>query len=113
MRKIEKVVSIVTGSLVASFAVLAGYTVHGPVLSEPVIVTVPDSVMNVVCGVNAYGCYRTSLPDLIVMNPDGAAHPATLPHEMLHYEHPTWSECEVSDYLVETTGLRDGYRGEC
>lgn len=108
MRKIEKVVSIATSALVGTFGMLAVYTAHGPVLSEPVVVTVPDSVMGAVCGY-AWGCYRTSLPDLIILSETGSRHDATLPHEMLHYEHPTWTECEVSDHLYETTGLTDGY----
>lgn len=112
MRKIEKVVSIATSALVGTFGMLALYTAHGPVLSEPVVLTVPDGVMSMWCG-EAWGCYQNALPDLIVLSETGAKYDATLPHEMLHYTHPEWSECEVSNHLYATTGLTDGYWGTC
>lgn len=113
MRRVEKVASIVTGTLVGTFATLGVYTAHGPVLSAPVIVTVSNDVMSAVCGPNTLGCYRNGLPDFIVLSEAGLNDAATLPHEMLHYAHPEWSECEVSNHLFDTTGLSDGYRGEC
>lgn len=103
-----KIAAWAAGSSVALLSALAGYLAHGPFGSEPIVLTVPDSVMGVVCG-EAWGCYRPVLPDLIVLSATGAQDDATLPHEMLHYAHPGWTECEVSNYLFETTGLTDGY----
>lgn len=95
-------------------ALLGIYMLSGPILHRPVVVTVPDSVMHVWCG-DFVGCYKIALPDIIVMTQKGVDNPSTLPHEMLHYNYPSWSECEVSTYLYSTTGLQDGYHknGDC
>ena len=41
-----------------------------------------------------------------VVQPDANA--TTVAHETLHYEHPTWTECEVSSTLA-AQGLYDSY----
>lgn len=93
---------------------LSTYAHHGPVGHNPIVWVVPDSILFVVCP-GTWGCYHHALPDLIMLSQTGSEHPATLPHEMLHYSYPNWSECEVSDYLFTTTGLSDGYKvnGDC
>jgi hypothetical protein len=109
-----KISGWVAGTSVSVLATLGGYTLHGPILSEPVVITFPDAVLGVLCH-GAIGCYLPALPDFILLNEYGKRDPAALPHEMLHYTHPDWSECEVSTYLYSTTGLTDGYHvnGEC
>jgi hypothetical protein len=115
MRRSEKIASVIAGISLSSAGLLGVYTLSGPVLAAPIVVTIPDAVMGVLCNADTVGCYLPALPDFILLTPKGAAHPATLPHELLHYAHTEWSECEVSNYLFETTGLRDGYQknGEC
>lgn len=112
MRRIEKVVSIATSALVGTFGMLAVYTAHGPVSHTPIAVVIPDAVMNVACGENTVGCYLPWMPDFIWLNDYGVTHPTIIAHETLHYEHPQWSECEVSNYLFETTGAKDFYQYE-
>src|SRR5688572_9985981 len=106
LRKSEKVAAIVALVPVSMGAMLGVYTLTGPVLHTPIVATLSDAVVRLVRG-EAVRCYRSALPDLIVLSDD--ATPATLPHEMLHYAHPDWSECVVSTYLFDTTGLEDGY----
>lgn len=111
LRKIEKVVAFIAGGTVSVAGLLGVYTLSGPVLDAPIVLTIPEGVMDIVGGEHTSGLYVKSLPDFIFLTPQGEADDATLPHEMLHYVHPTWTECEVSDYLYSITGLVDGYHG--
>lgn len=113
MRKSERVALVCAVVPVSVGALLGVYTLHGPVLHTPVVVTIPDAVMNVVAGDLTIGYYNALVPDVILLTEVGKDDAATLPHEMLHYSHPDWSECEVSTYLYSTTGLIDGYHGRC
>jgi hypothetical protein len=107
LSKIEKIAGVIATLSVGSAGLLGVYTFTGPVLSDPVVVNVSDAAMDVICP-GAIGCYRPTLPDFVFISE--SASDATLPHETLHYEHPEWSECEVSNHLLETTGLRDNYQ---
>lgn len=103
-----KVAAWCAGVSVGLCGILGAYVAHGqPVGSSPVVLSVPDAVMDVVCSPTAIGCYLSGLPDFVWLGPD--ADDATLGHEMLHYLHPQWSECEVSEHLYSTTGLKDAY----
>lgn len=112
LSRTERIAGVIATLSVGSAGLFGVYTLNGPVLSDPIVVSVSDAAMDVICA-DAIGCYRPALPDFVFISE--SASDATLPHEMLHYEHPEWSECEVSNHLLETTGLRDNYQrnGEC
>ena len=103
MNKPTKFLAAFTGSVV----VLAGYMAAGvPLLPEPIIVTVPLEGRD--------GMYHRSLPDVIWIDPDANDRAVTIAHENAHRDHPSWSECEVSEHLL-SRGMVDNYQilGRC
>lgn len=106
-----KIAAWVAGVSVSLLSGLALYGAHGPIGSEPIVLTLPTQVMDVVCP-ETRGCYKVSIPDFILLTEKGVSNGVTIHHETLHYNHPDWSECEVSNYLFETQGLSDSYHDE-
>ena len=106
MRKTERRLAIVVAPLVLTAVALPLYMAHGPFGTEPVVIRtslLPDAIQ---------GRYLGALPDFIFVQPDANA--TTVAHETLHYEHPDWTECEVSATLA-AQGMHDSYyrTGEC
>lgn len=86
---------------------LALYMWHGPFGTTPIAVQVPNWAIP-----GHSGEYHAALPDFIFI--EANATEVTIAHETLHYEHPDWTECQVSDTLA-AQGMRDSYNrsGAC
>lgn len=86
---------------------LVGYMLHGPFGTTPIAVQVPNWAIP-----GHSGEYHAALPDFIFI--EANASPVTIAHETLHYQHPDWTECQVSDELA-SRGVRDYYNrtGRC
>ena len=106
MRKSERRLAKAVVPVAALATALPLYMWHGPFGTAPVV------VRTTLIGENYQGRYVPYLPDFIFVQPDANA--TTVAHETLHYEHPTWTECEVSSTLA-AQGLYDSYHktGEC
>lgn len=101
LRRTERRLLRAVSPLVLLASTLMAYYAHGPFGTSPVVVHT-----SLVAVSDADGVYMRGLPDFVFIRP--GATDVTMAHETLHYEHPTWTECQVSDTLA-AQGMDDYY----